>query len=102
MRELVSYGRYPHQKGFGRLKDEDRRIIDWALAITGMESFAERDLDALSGGQRQRVWIAMALAQDTPIILLDEPTTYLTLPTSSRCSSYCSGSTASRARPSPW
>lgn len=79
VRELVSYGRYPHQKGFGRLKDEDRRIIDWALAITGMESFAERDLDALSGGQRQRAWIAMALAQDTPIILLDEPTTYLDL-----------------------
>ncbi len=77
--DLVSYGRYPHQKGFGRLKDEDKRIIDWALSITGMTKYAGRDLDALSGGQRQRAWIAMALAQDTPIILLDEPTTYLDL-----------------------
>lgn len=79
VRELVAYGRYPHQKGLGRLKDEDRRIIDWALSITNMGAFAERDLDALSGGQRQRAWIAMALAQDTPTILLDEPTTYLDL-----------------------
>ncbi len=77
--DLVSYGRYPHQKGFGRLKEEDKRIIDWALSITGMTKYAGRDLDALSGGQRQRAWIAMALAQDTPIILLDEPTTYLDL-----------------------
>ena len=79
VRELVSYGRYPHQKGFGRLKDEDRAIIAWALELTNMAQFAERDLDALSGGQRQRAWIAMALAQDTPVILLDEPTTYLDL-----------------------
>lgn len=75
--ELVAYGRYPHQKGFGKLQKEDREVIRWALEITHMEEFAERNIDALSGGQRQRAWIAMALAQDTPVILLDEPTTYL-------------------------
>lgn len=75
--ELVAYGRYPHQKGFGRLRKEDYEAIDRALEMTHMEEFAERDIDALSGGQRQRAWIAMALAQDTQVILLDEPTTYL-------------------------
>ena len=71
--ELVSYGRYPHQKGFGKLNEEDHRAIAWALEITHMAEFAQRGIDALSGGQRQRAWIAMALAQDTPLILLDEP-----------------------------
>lgn len=75
--ELVSYGRYPHQKGFGKLNEDDHRAIAWALEITHMAEFAQRGIDALSGGQRQRAWIAMALAQDTPLILLDEPTTYL-------------------------
>ena len=77
MEELVSYGRYPHQKGFGRLDREDREAIRWALHITHMEELAGKNIDALSGGQRQRAWIAMALAQDTQVILLDEPTTYL-------------------------
>ena len=73
----MAYGRYPDQKGFGKLKSEDHRAIQWALEMTHMEAFAQRNIDALSGGQRQRAWIAMALAQDTPLILLDEPTTYL-------------------------
>ncbi|MCM3713319.1 ABC transporter ATP-binding protein [Halalkalibacter oceani] len=77
--ELVSYGRFPHQKGFGKLKAEDRRVIEWAIDVTGMNEFADRTIDALSGGQRQRVWIAMALAQETDLLLLDEPTTYLDL-----------------------
>ena len=59
--ELVAYGRYPHQKGFGRLRKEDYEAIDRALEMTHMEEFAERDIDALSGGQRQRAWIAMRL-----------------------------------------
>ncbi|MEW9108247.1 ABC transporter ATP-binding protein [Cytobacillus gottheilii] len=75
--ELVSYGRFPHQTGFGRLTKKDYEVIDWALEVTGTAEFKSRSVDALSGGQRQRVWIAMALAQETEIIFLDEPTTYL-------------------------
>lgn len=77
--ELVSYGRFPHQRGFGKLTNKDRQIVKWALEVTGMLEFQERPIEALSGGQRQRIWIAMALAQETELLLLDEPTTYLDL-----------------------
>ncbi|MDZ7704728.1 MAG: ABC transporter ATP-binding protein [Trueperaceae bacterium] len=77
VRELVSYGRFPHQRGFNGLGPEDRDIIDWALSMTGMTVFADRPVGNLSGGQRQRAWIAMALAQGTDVLLLDEPTTFL-------------------------
>ena len=77
--ELIAYGRFPHQKGFGKLKKEDKNIIQWALEVTGLIEFRERDIEDLSGGQRQRAWIAMALAQQTDILILDEPTTYLDL-----------------------
>ncbi|MCL6457542.1 MAG: ABC transporter ATP-binding protein [Gorillibacterium sp.] len=75
--ELIGYGRFPYQKGFGSLTTEDLKIIRWAIAVTGMEEFQDRPIDRLSGGQRQRAWIAMALAQQTDILFLDEPTTFL-------------------------
>ncbi|WP_010278284.1 ABC transporter ATP-binding protein [Paenibacillus senegalensis] len=75
--ELVTYGRFPHQKGFGTLTKEDKQMVEWAIQITGMEPFHNRPIDQLSGGQRQRAWIAMALAQGTDILFLDEPTTFL-------------------------
>lgn len=75
--ELVAYGRFPYQKGFGSLSKEDRAIVKWAVEATGMADFADRPVDQLSGGQRQRAWIAMALAQETDILFLDEPTTFL-------------------------
>ncbi|WP_438446986.1 ABC transporter ATP-binding protein [Gorillibacterium sp. sgz5001074] len=75
--ELVSYGRFPHQKGLGTVSAKDREMIRSAIEMTGMTEFAERPVDQLSGGQRQRAWIAMALAQETGILFLDEPTTFL-------------------------
>lgn len=75
--ELVSYGRFPYQSGFGSLTKEDREIIEWALKVTNTSELRNHYVDELSGGQKQRVWIAMALAQNTDIIFLDEPTTYL-------------------------
>lgn len=75
--ELISYGRFPHQKGLGSLTKEDKEVIRWAIEVTGLGAFQDRPVDQLSGGQRQRAWIAMALAQGTDILFLDEPTTYL-------------------------
>jgi iron complex transport system ATP-binding protein len=77
VKELVTYGRFPHQKLIGGLNSHDKEIIDWALAETGLMEFSDREVESLSGGQRQRAWIAMTLAQETDIIMLDEPTTYL-------------------------
>lgn len=79
VRELVAQGRYPHQSWFQQWSAEDEAAVNKALALTGMAELAERPVDALSGGQRQRAWIAMTLAQETAVILLDEPTTYLDL-----------------------
>jgi iron complex transport system ATP-binding protein len=74
---LVARGRYPHQGLLRQWSAEDERIVEEAMAATGVAALAGRRVDELSGGQRQRVWIAMALAQQTPLLLLDEPTTYL-------------------------
>lgn len=75
--QLVSYGRIPFSHYRMSLSDEDERIVHWALEITGLIEFKDYTVGQLSGGQRQRVWIAMALAQSTDILFLDEPTTYL-------------------------
>ncbi|MFD8587977.1 ABC transporter ATP-binding protein [Streptomyces sp. NPDC059637] len=76
---LVRYGRHPHQGLFRQWSREDERAVREALAATGVEGLAERRLDELSGGQRQRCWLAMVLAQHTPVVLLDEPTSALDL-----------------------
>ncbi len=75
--DLVGRGRHPHQGVFTRWTAEDRAAVEEAMALTGTADLAHRAVDELSGGQRQRVWIAMALAQGTDLLLLDEPTTYL-------------------------
>lgn len=79
VQELVAYGRFPHQKPLASLKQADYEQIHWAINQTGLGAQAHQALENLSGGQRQRAWIAMALCQDTPYLLLDEPTTYLDL-----------------------
>jgi iron complex transport system ATP-binding protein len=79
VRELVAQGRYPHQSWFQQWSEADQQFVEQALTITDMTEMGDRPLDSLSGGQRQRAWIAMALAQNTEILLLDEPTTFLDL-----------------------
>ncbi|WP_166239104.1 ABC transporter ATP-binding protein [Paenibacillus turpanensis] len=76
---LVKQGRYPHQNMFHIWTKEDEQHVQNALQATRLTQFADRPVDSLSGGQRQRAWIAMTLAQNCPIVLLDEPTTYLDL-----------------------
>ncbi|MBO8077078.1 ABC transporter ATP-binding protein, partial [Klebsiella pneumoniae] len=75
--DLVARGRYPHQSFLRQWSQADEQAVSAAMAAAQVTELAGRLLDELSGGQRQRVWIAMVLAQETPILLLDEPTTFL-------------------------
>ncbi|QCQ16243.1 ABC transporter ATP-binding protein [Microbacterium sp. RG1] len=75
--ELVARGRFPHQRFLQQWSSDDADAVNGAMRATGVDGLRERAIDELSGGQRQRVWIAMLLAQQTPVMLLDEPTTYL-------------------------
>jgi iron complex transport system ATP-binding protein len=79
VRDLVGRGRHPHQRWFRQWSHDDEEIVEGALALTDTADLRDRPLDQLSGGQQQRAWIAMTLAQDTELMLLDEPTTYLDL-----------------------
>lgn len=75
--ELVAFGRTPYKTMFGSTSEADDDMIEWAMEVTGTMEYRDREIGRLSGGQRQRVWIAMALAQNTKVLFLDEPTTYL-------------------------
>ncbi|GAA1440476.1 siderophore ABC transporter ATP-binding protein CdtA [Leifsonia poae] len=79
VRDVVGFGRHPYRRRFRGTDPEGARVIAHALAVTGVEEFADRGVESLSGGQLQRVWLACCLAQDTDVLLLDEPTTYLDL-----------------------
>ncbi|QNP62608.1 ABC transporter ATP-binding protein [Streptomyces genisteinicus] len=96
--DLVGRGRYPHQGLLRQWSPEDERIVQESMTATGVEALGERYVDELSGGQRQRVWIAMALAQQTPLLLLDEPTTFLDIQHQLEVLDLCAGLHESQGR----
>ena len=77
VKELIAYGRMPHKKYFAKNSHDDEEIVKWAIDRTGLEPLKDKEVMSMSGGERQRVFIAMALAQKSKILFLDEPTTYL-------------------------
>jgi iron complex transport system ATP-binding protein len=79
VRDVVGYGRHPYRSRWGSNDADGARLIAWAMGVTGVVAMADRSVDALSGGELQRVWLATCLAQNTSVLLLDEPTTFLDL-----------------------
>ena len=79
VREVADYGRHPHRNRWGGNDPDGGAVVDRVMAMTGVTTLADRPVDTLSGGQLQRVWLASCLAQDTAVLLLDEPTTFLDL-----------------------
>ena len=77
VKELVMYGRMPYQSLFSEADDKDRELVAWALQETALQQLKNRRIGSLSGGEKQRAWIAMALAKQPKVLILDEPTTYL-------------------------
>lgn len=77
VKELVAFGRHPHKRWYQRSDDKDRALIEWAMQETEVTCYQDTPLTSLSGGELQRCWLAMVLAQDTPILMLDEPTSWL-------------------------
>lgn len=77
--ELIYHGRYPHRGFFEQVNEEDERAVEEAIDLAGIEHLRDREVGQLSGGQKQLVWVAMTLAQETDVLLLDEPTTFLDL-----------------------
>lgn len=75
--DLVTFGRHPHRPWYRGLNSHDQTVIDWAMSESGVDTYRDRLLTGLSGGELQRCWLAMVLAQDTPILMLDEPTSWL-------------------------
>lgn len=100
--DLVARGRFPYRQPLKGMSKEDYQIVSEAMDMMGISDLADRCVDELSGGQRQRVWLALALAQDTDILLLDEPTTFLDISYQIEILDLLTELNQKKVQPSPW